>query len=127
MSPEVREALLRAPARFTHRLVVAPDDVDAAGFVFFARICSFFDRAYVELRKQSGGTPEALRATRVVSTEADFLRPLRAGDAVEVAIVTSSRAEERTTLGFRVTAGTTAAAIGHVVYAGSSPIELPTT
>jgi acyl-CoA thioesterase FadM len=124
-----RDDLLAAPARFTHRIRVGFEDVDAAGFVFFARTTAFFHRAYCELRRQASLPiaeygPKA--TSRVVSTEADFLKPLRAGDEADVLVVSSAFEGGVATLGFRiVTPQNEPVAVGTLAHTATGPVVLP--
>ena len=129
MTPTLRQELLTTAPRFTHRIRVTFADVDAAGFVFFARTCAFFYEAYVELRRARDGNiprPAVRPTSRIVSTEADFLRPLRAGDEADVLIVTSRFEDQRATIGFRiVTKAGEPVAVGTVVHTADSAVSLP--
>ena len=131
MTPSLRQDLLTATPRFTHRIRVTFADVDAAGLVFFARTCAFFHQAYVELRR---GRSEKIAeyttrpTSRIISTEADYLRPLRAGDHADVLIVSSAFAGGQATIGFRiVTTIGEVVAIGTLVHTTDAAVELPLT
>lgn len=103
--PPRRDELVAAPPEFTTRIAVTYEDVDAAGFVFFARTTAYFHRAYCEMRRRGGQPiPEyaAKGEARVVATDADYLRPLRAGDDADVHVLASTRADGVATIGFRI-------------------------
>jgi 1,4-dihydroxy-2-naphthoyl-CoA hydrolase len=87
-------------------------DVDAAGIIFYPRALELFHDLYVEVLAEIGQPlHEALRGpwlAPVRHAEADYLRPLRFGDRVEVAMVAAhlgpSAPPSEITLGFRVSA-----------------------
>lgn len=101
-----REALKSAEPLSTAHVEVNYDDVDAAGFVFFAQQASYLHRAYCELRRREGKKIEeygrASDAPRILSTELDFLRPLKVGDRADVHVVAVHHQEGLTTVGFRI-------------------------
>ena len=122
-----RDVLKQAARAFKMEREVRFQDVDAAGVIFYPRLLEYFNDAYLALLS-SAGQPlhESLGRAPWVSpvrhAEADFLRPLRFGDAIEVALVgvrTSPDAEPtEVTFGYRITklADGEAAAIGQVVH-----------
>jgi acyl-CoA thioesterase FadM len=134
MTPALRDELLQAPARFSRRILVTFGDVDAAGFVFFARTCAFFHDAYTEMRRKRGEPIAEYRskpASRVLGVEADYLRPMRAGDEVDVLVVSSSFEADgaeggKAVVGFRiVNAAGEALAVGTISHTSAAPVELP--
>ena len=82
-------------------------DVDAAGIVFYPRVLEYFSDTFVAflaahgtrlavvLRERSWGAP--LR-----HAEADYFKPLRYGDRIEVAIVRAWVEETEVSIGYRV-------------------------
>ena len=85
------------PPLHRERRVVRFQDVDAAGIVFYGRIFDYFHDAYVAfLRDRGAPLEDALRDRSWVAplrhAEADYLRPLRFGDAVDV-LITQVRVE----------------------------------
>lgn len=77
---------------YTHRRVVAFQEVDAAGIVFYARIFDYFHDAYVAFLRERGAPLEAaLRdgswAAPLRHARAEYHRPLRFGDEVRVRVV----------------------------------------
>jgi acyl-CoA thioesterase FadM len=129
MSAALREELLRAEPRFSHRLIVTFEDVDAAGFVFFARTCSFFHHAYSALRRRRGEAIDEHASeprSRIIGTNADFLRPLRAGDEIDVFIVSSAFEAEEATIGLRIERPQGGPiALGTLVHTAGTRVELP--
>lgn len=122
-----RDVLKRAPRAFKVGREVRFQDVDAAGVIFYPRLLEYFNDAYLAYLSSVGQPLHAsLGRTPWISpvrhAEADFLRPLRFGDAIEVAIVGAATRPEtepsEVTLGFRITrsAGDEAAALGQVVH-----------
>ena len=82
-------------------------DVDAAGIVFYARAFDFFHDAYVSfLRARGAPLEEAVRDRSWVAplrhAEADYLRPLRFGDRIRVAIVNVALEETEYTVAYRI-------------------------
>jgi acyl-CoA thioesterase FadM len=122
-----RDVLKRGRRAFKVERAVRFQDVDAAGVIFYPRLLEYFNDTYLELLS-SVGQPLHLSLGRaewispVRHAEADFLRPLRFGDAIEVAIVgvrTAADAEPtEVTLGYRISklSGGEAAALGQVVH-----------
>ncbi len=101
---------LRAPA-YAQTRAVRFQDVDAAGIIFYPRLLEYFHDAYLEFLTHVGQPLHASlgRApwlSPIRHAEADFLRPLRFGDTVQVALVaahTSPEAEpNEVTIGFRI-------------------------
>lgn len=128
--PPRRDDLLLAPPRHTQRIIVSFEDVDAAGFVFFARTTAFFHRAYCDMRRRAGRpiSEYAPRSeSRALGTEADYLRPLSAGEEADVHVVSSAFADGVATIGFRIAtaAGAEPVAIGTFSHSAESPVELP--
>jgi 1,4-dihydroxy-2-naphthoyl-CoA hydrolase len=122
-----RDVLKRAARAFKVEREVRFQDVDAAGVIFYPRLLEYFNDAYLSFLS-SVGQPlhESLGRAPWVSpvrhAEADFLRPLRFGDAIEVALVGAAlRPEEQpseVTFGWRIArlVDGEPAAIGQVVH-----------
>lgn len=74
---------------FSHSRTIRLADTDAAGFVYFARTLSICHEAYEESLATTGvDVNELLGAAGIIvpiaRSEADYLRPLRAGDKVRI-------------------------------------------
>jgi len=98
---------LRPLNAFAERRSVRFQDVDAAGIIFYPRLLEYFHDAYVSFLAAVGTPlPEVLRSGRWLSpvrhAEADYFRPLRFGDEVEVALVRAHLEPTEVTLGYRV-------------------------
>lgn len=118
------KSLAVAQAKFTHRIAVRFQDVDAAQVVFFAKLFDYFHDAYVSYLEESG-LPLHVVLERgewgapLRHAEADFLGPIRFGDLVDVGIVGASWGEGKFILGYRlVLAGSTHSTVGAVVAVG---------
>lgn len=82
-------------------------DVDAAGIIFYPRIFELCHDVVVALFAEAGAPlHEHLRAPAWLSpirhAEADYFKPLRFGDAVEVAVVAAAVHQSEVTFGFRI-------------------------
>jgi 1,4-dihydroxy-2-naphthoyl-CoA hydrolase len=113
-----RELSAAPAAAAPHAHLVRFQDVDAAGIVFFPRILEYFHDAYLAfLRAEGAPLEEALGSKRwaapIKSSEAQFLRPLRFGDAVSTALVRARLTGSDLEMGFRTSLqGGEAAAVG---------------
>lgn len=103
-----RDRLRQRPeTAFAEQRQIRFQDVDAAGIIFYPRVLehchdvllSFFSAVGAPLHEQLRA-PTWLAPIR--HAEADYFKPLRFGDAVEVALVAAEVAESEVTLGFRV-------------------------
>jgi 1,4-dihydroxy-2-naphthoyl-CoA hydrolase len=108
MDEAIRGSIVDAPAAFTARRRVAFQEVDAAGIVFYARFFDYFHDAYVGWLEDRGVPLDAaLRdgtwAAPLRHAEADYLRPLRFGEEIGVAVVVLAVDDTELTLGYRVT------------------------
>jgi len=120
-----RDRLKLAPSSaFTLELPIRFQDVDAAGIIFYPRALELCHDAYVAFLEKVGlPLHEVLRGpwlAPVRHAEADYLKPLRFGDRVEVALVgahfeTMPNPTE-VTLGFRVARGTEAAILVQTIH-----------
>jgi YbgC/YbaW family acyl-CoA thioester hydrolase len=106
-----RERLKQAPGGgFKLELPVRFQDVDAAGIIFYPRALELCHDAYVAFLEQAGlPLHEVLRGpwlAPVRHAEADYLKPLRFGDRVEVSLVAAHLETmpnpTEVTLGFRI-------------------------
>ncbi len=125
-SREELSAKTRTP--FVERRLVRFQDVDAAGVVFYPRIFEYWNDAYLSLLAAANQPlPEVLRAGRWISplrhAEAEFLAPLRFGEAIEVALVRAHLQASEVALGCRVARAESGqlAAIGQVVHVFVDP------
>ncbi len=130
-----REELLdetRTP--FVERRVVRFQDVDAAGVVFYPRIFEYWNDAYLGFLAAAGlPLPDVLRTGSWISpvrhAQAEFLAPLRFGEAVDVALVRAYVRPSELTLGCRVSLAESGrlAALGQVVHVFLDPATLQRT
>jgi acyl-CoA thioesterase FadM len=106
-----RERLRQAPSgAFKLEMPVRFQDVDAAGIIFYPRALELCHDAYVSFMDRAGlPLHEVLRGpwlAPVRHAEADYLKPLRFGDRVEVALVAAHLETmpnpTEVTLGFRI-------------------------
>jgi acyl-CoA thioesterase FadM len=106
-----RDRLKNAPAgAFKLEFSVRFQDVDAAGIIFYPRALELSHDAYVAFLEHAGlPLHEVLRGpwlAPVRHAEADYLKPLRFGDKVEVALVAAHLETmpnpTEVTLGFRI-------------------------
>jgi len=86
------EELVTSPARFATAMTVRFQDVDAAGIVFYPRFFEYFHDAYALALDRGGaslarGVNERQWAAPLKRVFAEYMRPLRFGDPIEVAIV----------------------------------------
>jgi YbgC/YbaW family acyl-CoA thioester hydrolase len=108
---------------YAHKCKVRFQDVDAAGFMFFAQTFGYFHDAWLAFIEDGG-----LKYSDVVNAhqwgaplrhvEADYLSPLRFGDDLEVGLVRAAFDGSDLYVGFRVTSNGRVAAVGmthHVV------------
>jgi acyl-CoA thioesterase FadM len=106
-----RDALRTATQRaFARERAIRFQDVDAAGIIFFARALELCHDLYVEMLGDLGHPlHRALKGpwlTPIRHAEADYLRPLRFGDRVQIALVAAhlgpASPPSEVTLGFRI-------------------------
>ncbi len=108
------------------RRVVAFQDVDAAGILFYARIFDYLHDAYVALLRDRGAPLEAaLRdgawVAPLTRAEAEYLRPLRFGDAIEVIVGAIHVDETEYTVEYRVEVAGEVAAVGRTRHVSVDP------
>jgi len=95
---------------FARERAVRFQDVDAAGIIFYARAFELCHDLYVEFLSEAGlPLHESLKGPVIAPirhAESDYLRPLRFGDRVEVALVAAqlgpAAPPSEATLGFRI-------------------------
>lgn len=103
-----REALVRrSPAAFAERRSVRFQDVDAAGIIFYPRLLEYFHDLYVAYLAHIGfPLHEVLRDRPWISpvrhAQASYMKPLRFGDLIEVALVAAHAEATEVTLAYRV-------------------------
>jgi 1,4-dihydroxy-2-naphthoyl-CoA hydrolase len=108
-----------------HR-VVAFQEVDAAGIVFYARIFDYFHDAYVAfLRTRGAPLEEALRDGSWVAplrhASADYLRPLRFGDEIRVSVVQVDLESTEYRVAYRIETAAGVACEGETVHVSVDP------
>ncbi len=113
-------------ALHTERWVVAFQDVDAAGIVFYARVFDYFHDVYVGFLRSRGSPLEAALRDRtwvapLRHAEADYRRPLRFGDAIEVSIVGVEVSETEFSVRYRIEAAGGVACEGRTVHVSVDP------
>lgn len=101
------QQLLEAPAGFCHPLTARFQDVDAAGIVFYPRVLEYCHDAYVAFLAAHGHPLHQVLAERrwaapLRHAEADYLRPIRFGDALEVLLVRARLEGSVLSLGYRL-------------------------
>ncbi len=106
-----RDELKKATERgFVRERAVRFQDIDAAGIIFYARAFDLCHDVYVEFLAEAGlPLHESLAGPFIAPirhAEADYLRPLRFGDRVEVALVLAQLGPvmpaTEVTFGFRI-------------------------
>src|SRR5688572_22069786 len=107
-----RDVLKQAGRAFKVEREVRFQDVDAAGVIFYPRLLEYFNDTYLALLSSAGqplhaSLGRASWVSPVRHAEADFLRPLRFGEAIEVAVVGAKVRPDaeptEVTLGYRIT------------------------
>lgn len=131
-SPEAVTWQTTCAAAFAYSTRVRFQDVDAAKVVFFPRVLEYFHDAYVAfLAERRLALPDILEKGEwglpIRHAEADYLAPLRFGDAIEVAIVGKWTEEHGFTLYYRVLrldpGGSVLAALGETRHVAVSVAE----
>lgn len=121
-----RSRLAALPFRSSFAGRVGFPEVDAAGIAFFASIQGWFHEAMVRFLHEAGqplwtqlrsGTGMA----PLVHAEADYLAPLRFGDAYVAGLVDAELSERRFTLAYRVDGPDGPAATGATVHVWVDP------
>jgi 1,4-dihydroxy-2-naphthoyl-CoA hydrolase len=110
----------------TETRIVAFQDVDAAGIVFYARVFDYFHDAYVAFLRGRGVPLEAaLRDGSWVAplrhAAADYRRPLRFGDQVAVSLVRIDLEETEYRVAYRIETDAGVACEGETVHVSVDP------
>lgn len=97
----------RTDSAFAETRAIRFQDVDAAGIIFYPRLLEYCHDTLVAFFAAAGAPlHENLRAPTWLApirhAEADYFKPLRFGDPIEVAIVAAVLAESEVSLGFRI-------------------------
>ncbi len=103
-SDELRD---RPAGSFALERDVRFQDVDAAGIVFYPRVLEYFSDAFIAFLNHNGARlPEVLQERRwgapLQHAEADYFKPLRYGDRIEVAMVRCRLEPTAVSVGYRV-------------------------
>ena len=120
--PFTQAELMAAPVGFRVPMAARFQDVDAAGIVFFARVLEYFHDAYLAFLADAGQPLPAVLAERrwaapLRHAEADYLRPIRFGDALRAQLVRARFEGSTLTVGHRLAAPDGAAlAVGSTVH-----------
>lgn len=82
-------------------------EVDAAGTIYYSRVFEFFGDAYIDFLERGGvSVPRAMQQPTwfapLVHAEAEYLGPMRFGDAVVVQIVRVRCGRSAATVGYRI-------------------------
>lgn len=109
-----------------HVRVVAFQDVDAAGIVFYARVFDYFHDAYVDFLRDRGAPLEAaLRdgawVAPLTRAEAEYLRPLRFGDEIDVVLAAVELGETEYAVDYRIEHEGRVAAVGRTLHVSVDP------
>jgi YbgC/YbaW family acyl-CoA thioester hydrolase len=97
----------RTDSAFGETRAIRFQDVDAAGIIFYPRLFEYCHDTLVSLFAAAGAAlHENLRSPTWLApirhAEADYFKPLRFGDSIEVAIVAAVLADSEVSLGFRI-------------------------
>lgn len=119
-----REELKRSSLHaFVDRRAIRFQDIDAAGIIFYPRVLEMFHDAYGAFLAFAGcPLTEVVKAGKWIApvrhAEADYFKPLRFGDDVDVEICRAHVTETEATLGYRVvrSAGQELCVVGQVVH-----------
>ena len=104
---ERSQLMQSTPRAFAEERPVRFQDVDAAGIIFYPRVLEYFHDAYVAFLARAGSPlPQILRDKPWISpvrhAAANYLKPLRFGDVVRVAIVAAHAEPSEVTVGYRL-------------------------
>lgn len=110
----------------TARRVVRFQEVDAAGIVFYARTFDYFHDAYVEFLRGRGAPLEAALqdgswVAPLTRAEAEYLRPLRFGDEVDVSLVSIEMEETEFVITYRIDRAGETACVGRTRHVSVDP------
>ncbi|MDQ2644982.1 MAG: acyl-CoA thioesterase [Myxococcota bacterium] len=97
----------RTDSVFAETRTIRFQDVDAAGIIFYPRLLEYCHDTLVAFFAAAGAPlHENLRSPTWLApirhAEADYFRPLRFGDPIEVAIVAAVLLDSEVSLGFRI-------------------------
>jgi YbgC/YbaW family acyl-CoA thioester hydrolase len=100
--------LAESPPLYSEQRLVRFHDVDAASIVFYPRVLEYFSDAYMGWFSARGHSVARALATEtyglpLAHAEADYARPLRFGDPIDVAVVKVAIGERSFRVGYRVT------------------------
>jgi len=114
--PFTQAELMAAPVGFRVPMAARFQDVDAAGIVFFARVLEYFHDAYLAFLADAGQPLPAVLAERrwaapLRHAEADYLKPIRFGDALEAQLVRARFEGSTLVVGHRLSAAGDGAAL----------------
>lgn len=111
------------PRAFVERREIRFQDIDAAGIIFYPRVLEMFHDTYAALLASAGSPLRQVMQSDtwiapVRHAEADYFKPLRLGDVVDVEIARAHVSETETTLGYRVarSEGGEVCCVGQVVH-----------
>jgi YbgC/YbaW family acyl-CoA thioester hydrolase len=101
------DLVARSERAFAREREVRFQDVDAAGIVFYVRFFDYFHDVWADFLRASGEPLDrALRDGRwgapLRHAEADYFKPLRFGDPIEVSIVRAHVEPTEVTVGYRI-------------------------
>ncbi|HEY3235183.1 MAG TPA: thioesterase family protein [Polyangiaceae bacterium] len=122
-----RQALTElTPGAFVERRTVRFQEVDAAGIVFFATFFTYFHDAYAGFleatdRPLSRALTHSEWAAPLRHAEADYFRPLRYADIIDIAVVRVHVEASEVTVGYRVARGNEVVAVGQTVHVFVDP------
>ena len=117
-----REELRRSsPTAFVDPRAIRFQDIDAAGIIFYPRVLEMFHDAYGALLAFAGCplgdvVKQGKWIAPVRHAEADYFKPLRFGDVVQVEICRAHVAETEVALGYRVVRAGEVCVVGQVVH-----------
>ncbi len=126
MNQALRDIEASGERLHTERRIVRFQEVDAAGIVFYARTFDFFHDAYVAFLRAHGVPLEAaLRDGAWVAplrhAEAEYLRPLRFGDAIDVSLVRIDLGDTHYSIGYRIDLDGETACVGRTHHVTVDP------
>jgi YbgC/YbaW family acyl-CoA thioester hydrolase len=104
---DVAALTVRTAGAFAVNRGVRFQDVDAAGILFHPRLLEYFHDAYLELMAAAGTPLEVVLRTQTWGSplrrvEAHYLKPLRFGDRIEIAMVGAKLQLSDVAVGYRV-------------------------
>lgn len=118
-SPE--ELVSPSRSSFTYPRGVRFQDVDAAGIVFYPRILEYFHDGYAEFLEQKGCQLSAILSEKswiapIRHADAEFLRPLRFGERLDVVIARARQDATSLVVGYQLKQQTQLAAVGQTLH-----------